>query len=55
MDAVVATAYGLDRSQYEAVLASFSHRSRPDAARLCLSAIDVLQAEGVEAFCRSQA
>jgi hypothetical protein len=55
MDAVVATAYGLDRSQYEAVLASFSHRSRPDAARSCLSAIDVLQAEGVEAFCRSQA
>jgi hypothetical protein len=52
MDAVVARSYGLDRFQYENLLASFSHSSRPDAARLCLSAADVLQAKGVEAFCR---
>ena len=36
MDAVVAEAYRLDRRQYQDVLASFNHRSRPDA-RLSLS------------------
>jgi hypothetical protein len=52
IDAVVAKSYGLDQSQYENVLAGFSHRSHPNAARLCLSATDELQAEGIEAFCR---
>jgi len=54
MDAVVAHACRLDPMQYEGLLANFSHRSRPDAARLCLSAFDRLQAEGVEAFCRKR-
>jgi len=54
MDAVVADAYGLAPIQYASILANFSHRSRPDAARLCLSALDALQAEGVEAFCRNR-
>ncbi len=54
MDAVVAAGYGLDRSHYARVLDSFSHRSRPDAARLCLSALDALQAEGLHAFCRDR-
>ena len=40
MDAVVARAYGLDRGQYQRVLDSFSHRSFPDAPRLCLASFD---------------
>jgi hypothetical protein len=40
MDAVVARAYGLDRDQYQRVLASFSHRSFPAAPALCLAAFD---------------
>jgi len=51
IDAVVAAAYGLDRAQYELVLASFSHRSAPDAPVACLAAFDELAALGVTAFC----
>ena len=40
VDAVVARAYGLDRAQYQQVLASFSHRSFPAAASWCLEAFD---------------
>jgi hypothetical protein len=54
MDAVVAAAYGLDRSQYEHILHSFSHRSRPDAAQKCLLETDSLRAEGIETFCRDR-
>ena len=38
VDAVVAKSYGLTRLQYEHLLASFSHRSFPDAPSLCLEA-----------------
>ncbi len=40
IDATIAHAYGLDRRQYAHVLASFSHRSFPDAVGLCLTAFD---------------
>ncbi|MDR3538151.1 MAG: hypothetical protein P4L71_16780 [Acetobacteraceae bacterium] len=40
MDAVIAHAYGLTRAQYACVLASFSHKSFPDAPGLCLAAFD---------------
>ena len=42
-DAVIAHAYGLDRTQYRHVLGSFSHRSFPDAPSLCLAAFDLHQ------------
>ena len=42
-DAVIAHAYGLDRTQYRHVLGSFSHRSFPDAPSLCLAAYDLYQ------------
>ena len=45
MDAVVAHAYGLDRDQYRQILASFSHRSFPDAASWCLEAFDAGSAD----------
>ncbi|MBN8898221.1 MAG: hypothetical protein J0H35_08560, partial [Rhodospirillales bacterium] len=40
MDAVVAQAYGLTRAAYAHMLASFSHRSWPEAPALCLAAFD---------------
>ncbi len=52
MDAVVAQAYGLDRAQYEHVLASFSHKSYPKAPDLCLRAFDELATIGLDAFVR---
>ncbi|MEW6137143.1 MAG: N-6 DNA methylase [Thermodesulfobacteriota bacterium] len=52
IDAVVADAYGLDRSQYEHILSTFSHRSYPKAPHLCLDKFDELDATGLEAFTR---
>ena len=52
MDAIVARAYGLDRQQYERILASFSHKSYPDARNLCLDAFCELSAIGQRAFVR---
>ena len=43
IDAVVAHAYQLERQDYEHLLRSFSHRSCPDAAMLCLEAFDALE------------
>jgi len=42
IDAEIGRRYGLSRDQYEHVLASFSHRSYPDAPALCLAAFDQL-------------
>jgi hypothetical protein len=42
MDAVIARAYGLDRSGYARILAGFAHRAWPDAPRACLAAWDAL-------------
>jgi len=50
IDAVVAAAYGLDRALYDHVLKSFSHKSYPQAPKLCLAAFDELGAIGLEAF-----
>ncbi|MBI3846554.1 MAG: hypothetical protein HY292_18150 [Planctomycetes bacterium] len=50
IDTVVAQAYGLDRAQYEHVLASFSHKSYPKAPDLCLRAFDELTSIGLDAF-----
>lgn len=50
IDAVIADAYGLDRSQYEHVLASFSHTSYAEAPTRCLAAFDELHQTGREAF-----
>lgn len=52
IDAVVAEAYGLDRAQYEHVLASFSHKSYPAAPALCLEAYDELKHLGLIRFCK---
>lgn len=52
IDAVVADAYGLTREQYAHVLASFSHKSYPQAPALCLAKFDELHAIGLEAFTR---
>ena len=52
IDALVADSYGLDRDAYARVLSSFSHRSDPEAAALCLAQFEALRAEGVDAFCR---
>ncbi len=51
MDAVVADAYGLNRADYARILAGFSHRGFPRAPTLCLTAFDVLAANGIQAFC----
>lgn len=48
IDALVATAYGLSRSEYAQVLAAFNHRSFRGAPELCLAAFDEL-AEGAQA------
>jgi hypothetical protein len=50
-DAVVAKSYGLKRQQYEHLLGSFSHRSYPAAAALCLLAYDALSRDGLTRFC----
>lgn len=50
IDAVVADAYGLDRGQYQHVLAAFSHKSYPKAPELCLAAFDELKGIGLGAF-----
>jgi hypothetical protein len=52
IDAVVADAYGLSRSQYAHVLSTFSHKSYPKAPTLCLAAFDELKAIGLDAFTR---
>lgn len=52
IDAVVAHAYGLARKHFEHVLASFSHKSDPEAPRRCLEAFDELLAIGLEDFCK---
>ena len=52
IDAVVAQAYGLGRTDYEHVLASFAHRHFPTASSLCLDAFDALVARGLAAFCQ---
>jgi hypothetical protein len=44
MDALIAHAYGLDRAQYQQVLAGFNYRSWPETPALCLAAFD--QPEG---------
>jgi hypothetical protein len=41
IDAEIACRYGLTRDQYRHILASFSHRSHPQAAGLCLAAFDM--------------
>jgi hypothetical protein len=43
IDAVVAHGYGLNRSQYDHLLRSFSHKSQPEAPELCLAAFDRAQ------------
>lgn len=53
VDAVVAEAYGLSRSDYAHVLSSFRHRSWPDAPVRCLAAYDRLERAGFEAFSRA--
>ena len=53
IDAVVAQCYGLDRAQYQRILAGFSHKSFPDAPALCLGAFDRLLATSPAMFCRS--
>lgn len=45
MDAVVARAYGLDRTLYARVLAGFSHKSWPHAPDACLMAFDALASD----------
>lgn len=52
VDAVVAQAYGLSRSQYSHVLGTFSHSSYPAAKDLCLARFDELHRDGLEAFIR---
>ena len=51
VDAVIAKSYGLERPQYEHLLGSFSHRSYPAAAALCLQAYDALCRDGLKAYC----
>ncbi|MEA5415983.1 Eco57I restriction-modification methylase domain-containing protein [Synechococcus sp. BA-132 BA5] len=52
MDAVVADAYGLSRSDYEFLLATFNHRSYPLAPYACLEFYDELKCIGQAAFSR---
>jgi hypothetical protein len=54
VDAVVASAYGLNRDLYEHVLASFNHKNYPDAPELCLACFDELKEIGLEAFTRKR-
>lgn len=50
IDAVVADAFGLDRTQYEHVLSTFNHKSYPKAPEICLAAFDELKDIGLNAF-----
>lgn len=50
MDAVVARAYGLDRSDYQHILGGFSHASDPVLPDRCLNAYDELIKGGARAF-----
>ena len=43
LDSVVADAYGLSRDQYAHVLSTFSHKSYPKAAEVCLAMFDELK------------
>ena len=52
MDAVVADAYGLDRTDYQRILDSFSHKSCLAAHALCLAAFDEIARTGSVVFCR---
>jgi hypothetical protein len=52
MDAVVADAYGLDRTDYQRILDSFSHKSCLAAHALCLAAFDEIARTGSAVFCR---
>ena len=49
MDAIVASAYGLDRADYQHILGSFSRKSFTHAPTL--AAFDELAEQGLEAFC----
>jgi hypothetical protein len=49
-DALIASAFGLSRTQYEHVLSTFSHKSYPEARALCLAKFDEFASIGVEAF-----
>jgi hypothetical protein len=49
----VASAYGLDRADYEHLLSSFSHKSFTHANTFCLAAFDELAERGLEAFCNA--
>jgi hypothetical protein len=53
IDAVVASAYGLDRADYEHILGSFSNRSFGRASEFCLAAFDELAATGLDKFSRN--
>jgi hypothetical protein len=50
IEAVVAGAYNVSRSQYEHILASFGHRAFPSAAFICLQLFDELNAIGIDEF-----
>lgn len=50
IDAVVAQAYGLDRTQYAHILSTFSHKSYLQAPHLCLDRFDELLSIGLESF-----
>jgi hypothetical protein len=52
VDAVVADAYGLSLADYQHVLASFSHRSHPEAASSCLAELTALRTEGLDPYSR---
>jgi hypothetical protein len=52
IDAIVAHAYGLRHKHYERILASFSHKSFPDASAMCMAAFDELSGLGMARFCR---
>jgi hypothetical protein len=53
IDAVVAASYGLSRSQYEHILASFTHRAFPKCPQLCLNTFDELAEIGFDEFSRN--
>jgi hypothetical protein len=52
IDAVVAHEYGVSRTEYERIVASFSHKSFAGAPALCLAAFDEFTAKGLDQFCR---
>jgi hypothetical protein len=52
MDAVVAHAYSLSQTQYERLLAGFSHKSFRTAPVLCIAAFHEVASKGLARFCR---